>query len=105
MQRRRLTLIAGTTAAIGAAVLVATAGVASAEPVRPSPGAGVERMYELMQQGNPRDAGHAQPDAVRLRCPFELTRLEVSQSDPTAAIRDRYDASAPRYDGKICLPE
>lgn len=53
MQRRRLTLNVGTTAAIGAAVLVATAGLASAEPVRPSPGAGVERMYELMQQVNP----------------------------------------------------
>lgn len=53
MQRRRLTLFAGTTTAIGAAVLVATAGLASAEPARPSPGAGMERMHELMQQGNP----------------------------------------------------
>ncbi len=53
MQRRRLTRFAGTTAAISAAVLVSTAGLASAEPARPSPGAGMDRMHELMQQGNP----------------------------------------------------
>lgn len=29
----------------------------------------------------------------------------MRRSDPTAAIRDRYDASAPRYDGTIRLPE
>ena len=29
----------------------------------------------------------------------------MRQSDPTTAIRDRYDASAPRYDGKIRLSE
>jgi SAM-dependent methyltransferase len=29
----------------------------------------------------------------------------VRQSDPTTAIRDRYDASAARYDGKIRLSE
>lgn len=53
MQRRRRTFVAGTIAAIGAAALVATAGLASAEPARPSPGAGTQRMHELMQQGNP----------------------------------------------------
>jgi hypothetical protein len=53
MQRGRLTRFAGTTAAISAAVLVSTAGLASAEPARPSPGAGMDRMHELMQQGNP----------------------------------------------------
>jgi len=53
MQRRRRALFTGTAAAIGAAVLVATAGPASAEPGGTSPRADGERMHELMQAGNP----------------------------------------------------